>query len=342
MAEIWEDRDIRFDISLQQMKMRPGETLIDTFENVEDAKGNNGETGRILVSNLRLIWHSNILPRVNLSIGYNCIINVTTRNATSKLKGVTEALYISAKSTTKYEFVFSVEVSGTPRLFTTIISVFKAYETSKLYRNLKLRGAVLENNQLKLLPAEQVYNTINGAWNLSSDQGNLGTFYVTNIRVVWVANMNPSFNVSIPYLQISAIRIRDSKFGYAMVIDTSWQSGNYVLGFRIDPLEKLQQAAKEIKSLHQVYSANPIFGVQIKTSCEIDEVEFESSEISSQSVYEETELDENIKADACVSYYADGITEDKAPAPPVFAKELGLAIEPLKAGYTLDSLWKVL
>lgn len=36
-------------------------------------------------------------------------------------------------------------------------------------------------------------------------QGNLGTFFITNVRVVWHANMNESFNVSIPYLQIVSI-----------------------------------------------------------------------------------------------------------------------------------------
>lgn len=33
-------------------------------------------------------------------------------------------------------------------------------------------------------------------------QGNLGTFFISNVRIVWHANMNESFNVSIPYLQI--------------------------------------------------------------------------------------------------------------------------------------------
>lgn len=33
-------------------------------------------------------------------------------------------------------------------------------------------------------------------------QGNLGTFFITNVRVVWHANLNEAFNVSIPYLQI--------------------------------------------------------------------------------------------------------------------------------------------
>ena len=37
-------------------------------------------------------------------------------------------------------------------------------------------------------------------------QGNLGTAIVTNVRVVWYANMNDLFNISIPYLQIASVR----------------------------------------------------------------------------------------------------------------------------------------
>lgn len=113
-----------------------------------------------------------------------------------------------------------------------------------MYRDLKLRAALIQNKQLRLLPREQVYDKINGVWNLSSDQvqlqlilengfrlnlcsyvyciliascpwnhilslvwfqGNLGTFFITNVRIVWHANMNESFNVSIPYLQIVSV-----------------------------------------------------------------------------------------------------------------------------------------
>ena len=44
-----------------------------------------------------------------------------------------------------------------------------------------------------------------------------------------------------------------------------WQSGGYVLGFRIDPVERLQDVAKEIQSLHRVYSACPIFGIEFSS-----------------------------------------------------------------------------
>ena len=40
-----------------------------------------------------------------------------------------------------------------------------------------------------------------------SDQGNLGTMIVTNVRVVWYANMNDLFNISTPYIQIASVFI---------------------------------------------------------------------------------------------------------------------------------------
>lgn len=102
---------------------------------------------------------------------------------------------------------------------------------------------------------------ISGVWNLSSDQGNLGTFFfITSVRIVWHADMNDSFNISISYLQIRSIKITDSKFGLALVTESSQRSG-YVLGFKIDPVGKLQASVKEINSFLKVYSASPIFGV---------------------------------------------------------------------------------
>lgn len=60
---------------------------------------------------------------------------------------------------------------------------------------------------------------------------------------------------------------------------------------------------------------------------------------------EDIDIDTSIKTDACVAYYADDMATDNnastEPVQPVFSPELGLAIEPLKPGYTLESLWKI-
>lgn len=62
-------------------------------------------------------------------------------------------------------------------------------------------GALIQDRELRLLPREQTYSRVNGVWNLSAEQGNLGTFFISNVRVVWYANLAENFNVSIPYLQ---------------------------------------------------------------------------------------------------------------------------------------------
>ncbi len=84
----------------------------------------------------------------------------------------------------------------------TNICLERAYETSKLYRDLKLRGSIVKDNELILLPQAQIFSKITGVWNLSSEQGNLGVFFLTNVRIVWHANLAANFNVSLPYMQI--------------------------------------------------------------------------------------------------------------------------------------------
>ena len=238
---VWQDREIRFDTVPSSLNVRPGEIQIDSIGSVEDTKGNNGEKGSLSITNLRLIWICHRNSRITLSIGYNAVVSINIRTANSRLRGNTQALYVMTKfNNSRFEFVFTNLVRQSPRLFTTVQAVYRAYDTSRLYRDLKLRGAIIKNKSLILLPNEQMYNKVPGVWNLSSDQGNLGTFYITNVRMVWHANLAENFNVSIPYLQMKTIRMRDSKFGRALVVDTVARSGGYILGFRVDPQDKLE------------------------------------------------------------------------------------------------------
>lgn len=54
-----------------------------------------------------------------------------------------------------------------------------------------------------------------------SSKGNLGIFHITDIRIIWHAELNENFNVSVPYYQTKSIKIRDSKFGLALVVETT-------------------------------------------------------------------------------------------------------------------------
>eukprot|EP00164_Ancoracysta_twista_P004543 GFYU01006129.1.p1 GENE.GFYU01006129.1~~GFYU01006129.1.p1 ORF type:complete len:344 (-),score=58.66 GFYU01006129.1:214-1245(-) len=332
---VWEDREVRFDIPLQALGCRKGEFVIDAITSVEDTKGNNGERGSLVVTNLRILWQSTRNPRTNLSVGYNCVVSLNIRMASSRLRGNTQALYVLTRfNSSRFEFIFTNLVKASPRLFTTVMAVFRSYETTKLYRDLKLRGAIIKDKNLILLPKERIISKVPGVWNLSSDQGNLGTFFVTNVRLVWHANLAENFNVSIPYLQIKTIRIRDSKFGLALVIETSPRSGGYILGFRIDPAEKLEEVATEIQTLHRVHVDNPVFGVDYT----MEEKPPAAAALKVQQTADDVEIiNDDGGTDVFAAYYAEG--EKNMDRGPVYNRELGLAVEQLRDGITIEQLW---
>jgi len=232
---IWQDREIRFDVEPSELQARSGEKVIDSIHSVEDTKGNNGERGSLMITNLRLVWFSEADQRVNLSVGFDNILNTEIKETNSALRGSTLALYLRTRlQQSRYEFIFTSLVKNSPRLFTSFQAVIRSYETTKLYRDLKLRCAIIQEKALILLPNEEIFSRYTGIWNLSAEQGNLGSFFVTNVRVVWFAQLSENFNVSIPWVQMRCVRIRDSKYGMALVIETSEYSGGYVLGFKID------------------------------------------------------------------------------------------------------------
>ncbi|CEO97095.1 unnamed protein product (mitochondrion) [Plasmodiophora brassicae] len=336
-SEIWQDRQIRFDVPFAQIMCRPGEVHVDSINSVEDTKGNNGEKGVLIVTNLRLLWIAQQNQKTNLSIGYHCIISINIRLAHSRLRGNTEALYVMTKfNGTRFEFIFTSLVRRSPRLFSTVQAVFRSYETTKLYRDLKLRGAIIRDKQLIILPDEHVYSQVTGVWNLSSEQGNLGIFVISNVRLVWFATMAENFNVSIPYIQILEVRIRDSKFGKALVLTTTNSSGGYVLGFRIDPPERLQEVFQEICSLHQVFSENPIFGVRHQ----LEEKALPLDQLIVKRQVDDVEIvSVSDGEDAFGAYYADaGKVVDREP---VYDSYLGLAVEKPLEGVTTEQLWHI-
>merc|ERR1719161_514695 len=292
----------------------------------------------MIVTNLRLMWTSAKSARTNLSIGLNCITGVSIRLVNSKLRGNSQAMFVMTRfNSTRFEFIFTSLVKNSPRLFTTVQAVFKSYESTKLYRDLKLRGAIIRDKELVMLPNEQIYDKIGGIWNLSSDQGNLGVFFITNVRVVWFASLAENFNVSIPYLQIKSISVRNSKFGQAMVIETTASSGGYVLGFRIDPVDHLEEVNTQITNLWKVFSNTPMFGVEFTVE---DSENKDLSEHIVPRTEDDVEIVEGDDVEPCLLYRPDG--DKEMDREPVYNAELGLACEKLKDGTSISSLWSVL
>ena len=143
----------------------------------------------------------------------------------------------------------------------------------------------------------------------------------------------------------------------ALVIESSELSGGYILGFRIDPLEKLQEIQKEIGSLHKLYSSTPIFGIEYERKVNVhkiernfkrmsvfkDELPKQEEVIKYDNVDDINEIDDtNYESqDAFAAYLAEG-GQHSGNSEIVFCRELGVAMEKIKDGFTLESLWSVL
>ncbi|XP_023289331.1 Bardet-Biedl syndrome 5 protein homolog [Orussus abietinus] len=329
---MWQDSEVRFDINSVQMQMRLGELLMDKLDMIEDSKGNSGDTGRLLITNLRIVWHSMLLPRINLSIGYNTIVTANSKNIHGNN---THALHILCSyRNCRYEFIFTNQIPKSSRNFTSLLGVYKAYLSSKVYREVKLRSGIIHESRLSVLNNEKVHSTLPGVWNLSTEQGTVGTFIVTNLRLVWFADMNNQFNVSLPYLTITNVSIRSSKFGPTLVVLISEAHGSLILGFRIDPMQKLYILHKEITSLLAAHEKCPIFGVEYKNERQVEappEFDVEG--------FTEIQENENEISNVIGLYFSEGGTTQRKP---VLCNYLGLAAEEPRKGSSLQTLWELL
>jgi Bardet-Biedl syndrome 5 protein len=57
------------------------------------------------------------------------------------------------------------------------------------------------------------------------------------------------------------IRVRESRFGLALVVESSLGSGGYVLGFQLDPIERLHKVSDDLQNLYRVHSEHPELGI---------------------------------------------------------------------------------
>jgi Bardet-Biedl syndrome 5 protein len=127
----------------------------------------------------------------------------------------------------------------------------------------------------------------------------------------------------------------------ALVLETSEFSGGYVLGFKVD---KLEEVYTEVNNLFKTYSISPVFGVEVT----FDDVEQNLDAVTVPRVEDNLEIiDTGYDSMAIVStkssYSMGGGSKIAGGEQPdiVLSDEIGLAIERLPPGTTLESLWKI-
>lgn len=137
-----------------------------------------------------------------------------------------------------------------------------------------------------------------------------------------------------PWVQLKCIRIRDSKYGIALVLETTEFSGSYVLGFRV---EQLEEAFTEMSSLFQTFIKQPQFGVEC-TYEDANEPTAAIPIIEDQMNIVETGYEQGVNAQRMryqVGKRGAGKPELETNA------DLGLCCERLPKGLDVDALWKI-
>jgi len=127
-------------------------------------------------------------------------------------------------------------------------------------------------------------------------------------------------------------------------------------GFRIDPLEKLQKVLSELVKLHQVYTAVPAFGVEYTLDKEDEDAESgdrpahgdcgllrDGDGVMGEGDPDIVPSDEDPHAAAVAAYYVEGADEDCSMLRQEveYDRSLGLAVEAMQEGITLDLLWRL-
>ena len=200
-------------------------------------------------------------------------------NTNSVENGNAQLLRLRAKKNkSRYEFKFkTLGFSKNKDIFSTFQKICRSYEETRMYRDIKLRGAIVAEGKLSILPDEKVFNKYSGISNLSKETTNEGQLYITNVRVVWFANKSTNFNISVPYIQIHMIKAKKSaKYGHAMVIATLESAGGYYLGRLFGVFSDflgfkggdIIAISKEIIQMLKTFKETPEYGVETN----IDEI----------------------------------------------------------------------
>ena len=261
---LWQDHQVLFNCSKSEFIFGKGEETYKTMSNIEDLKGN--EIGTFIFTNLRLIWYNNKNPKINQSIGYDCIEHLEKKTSDSMMTGQSNILSINCKvDKNRYELEYRhlSDVKNDP--YINLTNILKLYEEGRIYREMKQNTEDIldkENKKLIFLKSEKMmetYKSISINVNNENDTinnkiGNIGTLYLTNLRIIWINDKKDSYNLSLPYVQISSIiGENNSSFGISLKIRLSRLYNNFIILFYSNNGKMDEQFCEEFKKKLKIF-----------------------------------------------------------------------------------------
>ncbi len=132
----------------------------------------------MMFTNLRIIWYSLADIKINLTIGYDNILSSDVKSAVSKVKGnyflfqgEAKSLFLKCKfNNNRFEFIFTAVSNNSPQLFSTFNNLYRSFDNTRLYRELKIKGFLTQDKSLITLSHEKIINKMLNISNVSNDQ----------------------------------------------------------------------------------------------------------------------------------------------------------------------------
>ena len=353
---IWQDHQVLFNCSKSEFIFGNGEETYKTMSNIEDLKGN--EIGTFIFTNLRLIWYNNKNPKINQSIGYDCIENLEKKTSDSMMTGQSNILSINCKvDKSRYELEYRHLSDTKNDPFINLNNILKLYEEGRIYREMKQNTEDIldkENKNLMLLKTEKIMdsyknislNINNESDTINSKVGNTGTLYLTNIRLIWINDKKDTFNLSLPYIQISSVRgDNHSSFGISLKFKLTKLYNNLIIFFYSSNNKFDEQFCEDFRKKVEKYLKTPIVGISLLKKVEgvQDKLKEKIGKIA-DIVYGQEEISDKIEDDQAGMVYLinEGRNKQSSINDIEFSKELGIACQKLPDNITIDDLWKII
>jgi Bardet-Biedl syndrome 5 protein len=205
-----------------------------------------------------------------------------------------------------------------------------------------------------------VINKLPLVTSINNEQSIQGTFYITNIRMIWFSNNLDNFNVSLPWIQVRVIKIKEiNKHGKIISVETGKGSVSNSFIFKFNEVENVM---REIEGNYKLFIESPIFGVDVNNVSVIENLKnFQKNEKNenfekilkneflnknnSHHMNDDVEVIETnyFNEQSNMLYYLTSNQEKKnVMGDIVYSNELGLAVERLPEKMSLENMWKII
>ncbi|KAE8305095.1 Basal body protein, BBS5 [Giardia duodenalis] len=236
------DKLLLIDAPADALVLVPGEYAIVRFDGVEDVRADptvldSLRFGTVTLTNLRLAWNSRGDPNGHsISVGLSTITKISVgnlhRDRQQKVAGLEESvppdngLFITGNRSVVLHATFNqlgykFELKPSSREFTQqnsnffniLQAVYRAHDTTRMYRRVRVRSSIVRDGQPILLSREVILSSISNIGLVSAIgvSNVLGVFVRTSHRIIWFSPANESYNVSIPYVDVLSLSLKEIK-----------------------------------------------------------------------------------------------------------------------------------